>query len=226
MKTDANRTNFFSALRQWCGVTFAILSLAGCAGTERVLVPSDLVLKSYGTIGIIDFTSNADPSIERYATQLFQEDTQSAQPGVPILKLGTKQEVLSAIGANEINTQTISKIGEVYKVDAVFIGDLTYSDVRTDFDISQVLDLKATVKKIIHADLAIRLDLVKSGATVWSNSASFKRTFSKMQFSKDSIPTIKQDRDEYEARRKILPDMTYEITSGFRGRYIKQRIPK
>ena len=204
-------------------MAFVLLSLVGCAtSTVKVFVPSAIVLKEYGTIGIIDFTSNTDAAINRYATRTFQEHVQVAQPGVPFLELGTQRDVLAAVGARELNAQAISKIGEHYKVDAIFIGDLVYSKVKTDFDMSQMLDLKASVKTYMEATLIARLNLVKNGATVWSNSSSFKRTLSKLRVSKGSRPSF--NLNDADAQRKILPDMIYEITCGFRGKYVRQKV--
>lgn len=203
-------------------MVFIIFGLVGCAtSTIKVFVPSPIVLREYGTIGIIDFTSNTDPSINRYATQIFQEYVQAAQPGVPFLELGTRRDVLSAIGANQLNAQAIAKIGEVYKVDAIFIGDLVYSNVKTDFDISQALDLKASMKTYIVATLVAKLNLVRNGATVWSNSSSFKRTLSKLRVGKES--SLSLDIHYQDAQRKLLPDMVHEITCDFRGRYVRQK---
>ena len=211
--------------RAWFLMSLVVLTIAGCGGgakTIQVFVPSAIVLKEYGTIGIIDFTSNSDASVNRYATRIFQEHIQSAQPGVPFLELGTQRDVLAAVGATEFNSQTISKIGEHYKVDAVFIGDLIYSKVKTDFDMSQMLNLNASVKTYMEASLSVKLNLARNGATVWSNSSSFKRTLSKLRVSKGSYPSFNLNDDD--AQRKILPDMVYEITCDFRGKYVRQRV--
>lgn len=212
-------------MQAWFLMSLVVLTIAGCGGgskTIQVFTPSAIVLKEYGTIGIIDFTSNTDAAINRYATRTFQEYVQSAQPGVPFLELGTQRDVLAAVGASELNAQTISKIGEHYKVDAIFIGDLVYSKVKTDFDVSQMLDLKASVKTYMEATLVARLSLVKNGATVWSNSSSFKRTLSKLRVGQGSRPSFNLNDDD--AQRKILPDMIHEITYDFRGKYIRQRV--
>ena len=215
-------------VRNWIlasGLILGLLWLGGCASTRtiKIFVPSSIVLKEYGTIGIIDFDSNADYTINKYATQLFREYVQKAQPGVPFLELGTQREVLANIGATQLNAQTIQKIGEVYHVDAVFIGDLIFSAVKTDFDISQALHLKASMKTSMDATLTVRLELVRNGATVWSRSSSYARTLSRLGIQKGSVSYSDNSAD---AQRKLLPDMIDEVVCDFRGRYVKQRVPK
>lgn len=204
----------------WCGIIFILLGLVGCVTTERIFVPSPIVLNQYATIGIIEISSN-DPTINQYATELFQEYVQGAQPGVPILRLGTQGQVLASIGSNQLDAKAIQKIGEAYKVNSVFIGGLVYSNVKTDFDISQALNLNASVKTYIEATLTARLNLTSNGATIWSNSSTYKRTLSKVHVGRFGSSFNINDA---EAHKKLLPDMVNEITCDFRGRYIRQRI--
>src|SRR6267143_4606176 len=70
---------------------FLSLGIPGCSGSRYVTVrvPPEVDLRSYQAVGIIEFGSNADATINRYATQRFQSSVQSAQPGTRLVELGT-----------------------------------------------------------------------------------------------------------------------------------------
>lgn len=78
-------------------------------------------LKNDGTIDLIEFTSNFDPTINGYATQQFQEQVQAAYPGTPILALGNRDAVLAAVGSTRLDAGAMTKIGTKYNVAAVFV---------------------------------------------------------------------------------------------------------
>ncbi len=77
---------------------FLSLGVLGCAGSNYVTVrvPPEVDLRSYEAVGIIEFGSNADAAISRYATERFQSSVQSAQPGTRLIELGTAESVLAA----------------------------------------------------------------------------------------------------------------------------------
>ena len=59
-----------------------LLSLAmlrGCSSTVLVPVLPRMDLNGYGTLGIVEFGSNADPAINAHATRKFQEQIQAVQ---------------------------------------------------------------------------------------------------------------------------------------------------
>ena len=67
-------------MRKYAGITL-LLSLAilwGCSSTVLVRVPPRMDLKSYGTLGIVEFASNADAAINVHATRKFQAQIQAA----------------------------------------------------------------------------------------------------------------------------------------------------
>ena len=74
---------------------FALLAvlaiLGGCAKTVLVPVPPRVDLSRYGTLGVVEFSSNADRGIEVRATRRFEEQVQAAQPGTPLDSLAINQ---------------------------------------------------------------------------------------------------------------------------------------
>src|SRR5918996_1064526 len=128
-------------MRTYAGFAL-LLSLAmlwGCSSsTVLVSVPPRMDLKSYGTLGIVEFGSNSDAAINVHATRHFQQQIQAAQPGTPFLELGNRQTVLAAVGARQLDADAARKIGEKYGVAAIFLGDIAYSEPRTDVKVTDL----------------------------------------------------------------------------------------
>src|ERR1051325_9326665 len=60
----------------------------GCSSTVLVSVPPRVDLKGYGTLGVVDFTSNSGGAGGARATQQLQEQIQAAQPGTRLRPVG------------------------------------------------------------------------------------------------------------------------------------------
>lgn len=138
-------------------VLLALVVQWGCSRTILVPVPPRMDLKSYGTLGIIEFASNSDPAISNYATQQFQEHVQGAYPETPILELGNRETVLAAVGATQFDPDAITKIGKKYGVTAVFLGDLVYSEPKTDIRVTDIKRLEGGVRTEIRGDMSTKL---------------------------------------------------------------------
>jgi hypothetical protein len=70
----------------------------GCSHTVLVPVPPAVDLKAYGTLGIIDFSSNAERALSTQATRQFQEQVQEAQPGTELAEDFPSRADLAALG--------------------------------------------------------------------------------------------------------------------------------
>lgn len=208
---------------QYCLLILIVCFLFGCSKTALVYVPPQVDLNEYGKIGIIYFTTNADPSISRYATQKFQEYIHTTQPGIRFIELGTQKEILDEVNSSQFDSKAIQKIGKKYNVASFFHGDIEYSDIKTEMDMANLLDLKVNVKTYINATLSAQLNEAASGAIIWNNSVSFKRTLSNVKYSKDGDSSFGMG-GYHEAHKKLIPDMIDAITRDFRGKYVKQVI--
>ncbi len=197
----------------------------GCSHT--VIAPTVLVhvapridLKSYGTIGIVEFASNSDLSLNNYATQQFQEAVQEANPGLPILELGNRAVVLAAVGATQFNAETITRIGKKYGVRAVFIGEIAYSQPKTDVRLTAVNKLEGGVRTEIRGDMSAKLMETQSGASVWGSSAWAKRQISNFSLStQHGVSASVRDSDP---RKEMVPALIGHITDDFRPTFVRQ----
>ena len=202
---------------------FTLLSLAvlwGCSSTELVSVPPRMDLKSYGTLGIVEFASNSDSTINTNATRQFQEHVQAAQPGTPFLELGSREAVLAAVGASRFDVDTLKKIGDKYGVAAVFLGDITYSE-KTDVKVTDITKLDGGVRTEVRGDISSRLLETRTGASVWSSSAWAKRQVGRLSVSEQGVSGGMSNSNP---REEMLPALVKHLTQDFRPSSVRRRV--
>ena len=198
-----------------------IAMLAACSSnTVLVSVPPRMELKSYGTLGIVDFSSNAEPGIAAAATRRFEEQVQAAQPGTPFLELGDRAAVLSSVGAAQLDSVALKKIGEKYKVRAVFLGDVAYSQPRMEVNVVDITKLDGGMQAEMRGDISSRLMDTASGASVWSSSAWARRQIGSMRISAERGVSGAMSRSD--PREDMLPALMYRLTEDFRPTSVRQ----
>ena len=217
-----NQLNCFPRIRTWiAGFTFVLAVtvpiLLGCSHTEKVQVPPRVELKSYRTIGVIEFSTNAEDSLKPYVTQNFIENIQSAQPGTRILELGDEDQLLRSLGQNKLNPETIQSIGSKYGVDALILGHLEVSEIKPNINLYTVAKT-LNAKAYIEAALRTRILETNSGATFWTRASSAKTHVAKLYVTDRGALSfgVSDPREKY---GKLVPHLVYENTSDFRSRY-------
>ena len=203
------------------GFTFvmvaAISLLFGCSHTEAVRVPPKVELKTYRTIGVIEFSTNAEDTLKPYVTQNFIQNIQSAQPGTRILELGDEDQLLRSLGHSKLNPETIQSIGRKYNIDALILGHLEVSEIKPKINIyaaAKTLNAKA----YIAAALRTRILETDSGATFWTRANSAKTHVAKIYLKEGGAFSfgVSDPREKY---GKLVPHLVYANTSDFRSQY-------
>jgi hypothetical protein len=193
-------------------VLLSCAALWGCSHTVLVTVPPRMELKGYGTLGVIEFSSNSGLGSAR-ATQQLQEQIQSAQPGTRFIELGSRETVLAAVGRNQLDADAAKRIGKRYGVDAVFLGEIAYSDPKTDIRVNDLAKLDAGLRTEVKGDISARLVETASGASVWSNSGWVRRQVGRVNVSEQGISGSMTKSDP---REEMVPALVYQITHDFR----------
>jgi hypothetical protein len=203
-------------------ILFAVLAavLCGCSHTVLVPVPPRVDLKPYGTIGIIDFSSNGERSTSVHATRQFQEQVQEAQPGTRFLELGGRDVVLAGVGAKEFDPDSLRRIGEKYRVNAVFLGDVVYSEPKTDIKVSDIYKLEGGVRSELRGDISSRLFETSSGASVWTRSAWAKRQLGTLTVSAER--GVSGGLSKANPREDMVPSLVYQVTHDFRSSTVRE----
>jgi hypothetical protein len=189
-------------------ITLAILY--GCSHTEKVLVPPKVELKAYHSIGVIEFSTNAEDTLKPFVTQNFIQNVQSAQPGTRILELGDEEQLLRSLGQNRLNPETIQSIGRKYNVDAVILGHLQISTIKPKINVftaAKALNAKA----YIEAALRTRILETDSGATLWTRATTGKTQVARINLMEGG-PISFGVSDPKEKYGKLVPNLVYVNT--------------
>lgn len=200
----------------------SIATLWACSHTVVVTVPPRMELQSFGTLGIVEFTSNSDPAIDNQTTREFQAHIHSAQPGTRILELGTRDEMLAAVGSRQLDAAALRRIGEKYGVDAIFIGNIAYSQPKTDIKVTDATKLEGGVRIEVRGDISGRLVETRSGANVWSSSAWARRPVGSLSVSADQGVSGSMRRSD--PREEMVPTLVYHLTQDFRPSSVRQQV--
>lgn len=197
-------------------------AIVGCSHSHTVLVPVPprVDLKPYGVLGIVDFTSNGDRTIGAQATRQFQEQVQEAQPGTRFLELGSRETVLAGVGARELTPESLRRIGEKYGVKAIVLGEIAYSEPRTDIKVADITKLEAGVRSELRADISGRLVETSSGASVWTRSAWTKRQLGALSVSAER--GVSGSLAKTDPREEMVPPLVYHLTHDFRPSTVRE----
>jgi hypothetical protein len=177
-------------------------------------------LKSYGTLGIVEFASNSDRAVNAHATRQFQEQIQAAQPGTRFIELGNREAVLAAVGGKQLDVDAFRRIGEKYGVAAIFLGDIAYSEPRTDVKITDLTKLEGGVRTDIKADISSRLVEARTGASVWSSSAWARRQVGSLSVTAEQ--GVSAGMSKSNPRDEMVPTLVYQLTHDFRPSSVRQ----
>lgn len=197
------------------------LAMLGCSSTVVVPVPPRMDLSSYGTLGIVEFASNADRAINARGTRQFQEQIHAAQPGTRFVELGSREAVLAAVGGKQLDADALRRIGEKYGVAAIFLGEIVYSEPKADVQIKDLARLEAGVRTEIRGDISSRLVETKTGASVWSSSAWAKRQTGSLRVSAGN--GVSGGMSQSNPRDEMVPALVYQLTHDFRPSSVRQR---
>ena len=203
----------------WPGVLgMALAVVSGC--TSKVLMPPKISLRTYNTIGMIQFSSNAEGNLPQFVSQKFLQTLQSSQPGVRVLELGDEDKVLQTIEHRELDPAAIRAIGRHYGVNAVIFGRFEVSEVKPKVKLSSVLT-SMSVQADVDAALSARLLETDSGATLWTNAVRGKQTVGHVALgSNGNIFFGAQDPED--AYGRLVEWLVGRATRDFRPYYAKK----
>jgi hypothetical protein len=200
-------------------LSFALL--AGCSRSVLVQVPPRVDLASHGTLGVVQFASNGGPAVAARATRDFQAHIHGAQPGTRLVDLGSREAVLAAVEARDFDQAALRKIGEKYGVDAVFLGEVTYSDPKTRVKISDLTRLAGTASTTVRGDMTCKLVETRTGASVWSSGSWATRRIGRVSVSPER--GVVGQADSEDPREAMLAAMLGHLTDDFRPSTVRQR---
>ncbi len=211
-------------MRKFTGLVLmlSVALLWACSNTVLVTVPPRMELQSFGTLGIVEFTSNSDAAINDQSTREFQAHIHAAQPGTRIVELGSREEMLAAVGSRQLDAAALRRIGEKYGVDAIFIGNIAYSQPKTDVRVTDATKLEGGVRIEVRGDISGKLVETRTGANVWSSSAWARRPLGSLSVSADH--GVSGSMRKSNPREEMVPSLVYHLTQDFRPTSVRQQV--
>ena len=196
-----------------------VLAIGACRTT--VLVPAQVDLQRYGTIGIVTFSANGEGAeLAELGSREFMAAVQQAQPGVPILELGDADALLAAVKREALDPETVRVIGRKYGVDAIILGHLDLERVRPKVKLGSLAD-SLNARAEVQGTLNARILQSRSGATIWTESARGAETVAHLGLAKGSLPSFGMG-DPEQAYGALVRGLVVRATGDFRPRYEKR----
>jgi hypothetical protein len=202
----------------WLLVSLA--TLWGCSNTVLVPVPPRMELKEYGTLGVTEFSSNYIPAVNARATREFQARIHAAQPRTRLVELGSREVLLATVGSRQLDPEALKKIGAKYGVDAIFVGEITYSEPKTNININSASKLEGSARTDVRGDISARLVETRTGAAVWSSSAWATRQVGRVDVSGYQGVSMRNS----DARDDMVPTLVSHLTEDFRPSTVRQKV--
>jgi hypothetical protein len=199
------------------------VALSACSGKKiTVEIPPHIELSTMGTIGVIAFDVQSDAPLQGDITLKFIQHMQAAQPGVPVLELGSQADVLREVGFDSLDTEAVKAIGKKYGVDTLLTGTLEVTQSAPDVTFGQYLT-SMSAATYVRGNLDARLRQTRTGATLWSNGANGKWKLAGVNLASGSLPSIgiNNSEDKY---KKMLQDLAQVGTADFRSTYETRKV--
>jgi hypothetical protein len=190
----------------------ASATLVACSGPS-VVAPPRVDLRSYGTVGLIEFSSGVEQELGRLATQEFVASILTAQPGVPVLELGDAGTLLAQLERDVIDPETVQVIGKTYRVDAVVFGTLTAQDAAPRISLD-ARDGWIHAGAEVAGSLTTRLLDARSGATLWTGTAGAREPVASISLSRGGISGGGGDLER--AQGRLVQSLVSRVTDDFR----------
>jgi len=197
--------------------------LASCSSRGPVhteYVPPRLDLARYGAIGMVEFSGIGDGALGNAATGEFLAAVHAAQPGTPVLELGSLASALPGWRDAKVDAAAIRALAAREHVAAIWVGTLSESLENPRLAIDALYGA-ASASARRRANLSVRLFDGASGATIWS--ASSERTIPVMTVdgSLRGISEVRTTPAE-EARAILMRDLVNDVTADLRGGWVER----
>lgn len=197
--------NCKARLRVLSAATWLLAALQVACASHRVLVPPQLNLIPYGSVGLVTFSvENAKGTLHEFATRRFGEYLLAAQSGIEVQEFPPADLSQALAGARG--------------VPVVFTGRLTVSNVKPSGGLLGLAspNLEATVS----AQLSVELRSTKTGGTLWRSSAAATQKVGQLAIIGGE--PVFSARDPNDAYGRLVNRLVYAVTYDLRSTWVKQ----
>ena len=199
--------------RHFAFVLIVAAAVGGCAA-HYVLVPPAVDLTQLGNLGLVTLkTADAKGDLDAVASQDLLEEVTAAQR-VPVVELGPPDAVLAGLGKTAFDRETILALGQKHNIDAFFAGEIGLTKVKPQLDLAAPLSRTLLARSAMNMTVRIRLVSAKTGATLWTNSATRQITLGSVGIE-GGVPVFAV-RDKETALNDVVRRVMYQLTWDFR----------
>ena len=209
-------------------VLIPLLSLA-CG--PKVMIPPKIDLTKYENVGVIGFGCNAEGNMDEFATRRFLLRIRSYQKEARIIDLGSTEELLQYVQADQMDPEAIQAIGQKYDVDAIFTGNLEITEVKPLFKLyrgrtgpisgkTQVVGTRASAE--IKVWVTANLWGTEQGTMLWRVSAHGDGMVDQVSVLSDE-KVVFDARDPYKAFWDLVNPLVKKISADFKIKHKKIR---
>ena len=189
---------------------------------QRVLQPPVMDLSTLGALGMLEFTSQGEVPLGSVAREQFMAALQAAQPGTPVLELGTVRDVLAEVGGTGLNPATVKKIGEKYEIDALLVADVRSTEMRPSMSLQTLSNLASLSAKVeIEGALNARILETKRGATVWATSSTGRVPAGNLALTTLGTGSLEAPQMD-QSRLQLVKELVADATVDFQPRWVTQ----
>jgi hypothetical protein len=200
------------------GLVMALAAGVACSRSTpaaRVYIPPRIDLARWGTLGMLEFSAPAAEPLGALASREFLSAIHAAQPGTPVLELGSQPRVIAALGGSALDPAMIRAIGEKYRVDALIVGELATESVEPSLAFDSAAQwVSATAE--LEAALSARIFETRSGATIWTTAARAREQIARVDLSSLGVSGVGANRTD-DARLRLVRSLAASATSDFRA---------
>lgn len=193
----------------------ALFVLAGC-GTS-VMIPPRIDLTQHEVLGVIEFGCTAQGALGRLTTKKFVESMRRDQGVVRVVALGTEEDVLKILGQRQLDRDACVRLGKEQGLKTLVVGELTISDVTPAISITPDLG-SAGVTAQIEAALTVDMIETETGASLWSRTASDRRTVGNISLL-GGKQVIFNATDPEKAYGGLVNSLVADVTADFHVRW-------
>jgi hypothetical protein len=187
--------------------------------TPPVYVPPRLDLARYSTIGIVEFDATGSPGLGALATREFLSSVHDAQPGTPVLELGSAARAFGLSAGATPDAEAVRALAARNQVDAIVLGAIAEqkSKPRVALDVRQGLAASAH----LLGTLDVRVLEARTGATVWSAAARSEVPVAALGVARVGAPHVEATPIE-DARVALVQDLVAQASFDLWPRWVRR----
>lgn len=201
-------------------VLFA-LAAANCASRSPAeYVPPRLDLARYSTLGLVEFGGRGAKGLGEPATREFIAAVHAAQPGTPLLELGSFAKAFPGADRDALDPEAVRALAARAHVDVIVLGEVIEEKASPRISINPEYGTASASAKLTTS-LTVRMLDGASGATVWSASSRRNISLAGIDLTTLGVRKVGATPAE-EARALLIRDLVSDVTSDLRPRWVQR----